>query len=355
MLAAIGVNVSVDGWRPSSRALALRRYTGAFVEFWHVGESLLSGWRRSQLNCPVIVDTVDLQYIRERRAATYGDAKLAEAERTKCRELPVYHAADAIVVVTPEEDEILSREGITTRRFCLPIIVPLRERTKMPRDPEVIFVAGFDHRPNVDGVLWFVNDIWNMVKDRVPKARLKIVGSNPPPAVLDLKYRPDVDVTGYVPDTAPYLDQAAVSIAPLRYGAGMKGKVAEALAAGVPVITTSVGAEGFRAVPGEHLLVANSAGDFAAAVVQALENPDRAARLGEAGQMLVAGICGPDAVAARMEQMIDFLVVGPPAPLSRAWLSYSAAYRAKAMTRAIAQGTGILKLRQLAKAPRASA
>jgi len=79
MLAGIGVNVSVDGWRPSARALALRRYTGAFVEFWHVGAALLRDWRRSQLNRPVLVDTVDLQYMRERRAATYGHVELAEA------------------------------------------------------------------------------------------------------------------------------------------------------------------------------------------------------------------------------------------------------------------------------------
>jgi glycosyltransferase involved in cell wall biosynthesis len=301
----------------------------------------------------VVVDTVDLQYIRERRAAKYGDGELAEAERTKRRELEVYHAADALVVVTPEEDEILRREGVTAQRFWLPIIVRLRERTTMPREPEVVFVAGFDHPPNVDGVLWFVNEIWNRVQDRVPKARLKIVGNNPPPPVLELKYRPGVDVTGYVPDTGPYLDQAAVSIAPLRYGAGMKGKVAEALAAGVPVITTSIGAEGFRAVSGEHLLVADSADDFAAAVVRTLENPGRAERLGQAGQALVAGVCGPDAVAARVEQMIDFLVEGPPAPLLSGWLSYSAEYRAKAVARAVAQGSGVLKLRQLARRLRA--
>jgi glycosyltransferase involved in cell wall biosynthesis len=134
----------------------------------------------------------------------------------------------------------------------------------------------------------------------------------------------------------------------------MKGKVAEALAAGVPVITTSIGAEGFRAVPGEHLMVADSASDFATAVVQVLENPDHAARLGRAGQALVAGICGPDAVAASIEQMIDFLLEGGPAPLSAGWLSYSSQYHAKAVTRAVAQRIGVLKARQLAKARRAA-
>jgi glycosyltransferase involved in cell wall biosynthesis len=319
-----------------------------------VGEAVLSDWRRSQLNRPVVVDTVDLQYVRERRAATYGEVELAEAERTRCRELAVYRAADATVVITPEEHETLRSEGIINPHFLLPIVVPLRERSVMQRGPEVVFVAGFEHRPNVDGVLWFVNEIWTMVQDRVPGARLKIVGSNPPPAVLELKYGPGVDVTGYVPDTGPYLDHAAVSIAPLRYGAGMKGKVAEALAAGVPVITTSIGAEGFRAVPGEHLMVADSASDFATAVVQVLENPDHAARLGRAGQALVAGICGPDAVAASIEQMIDFLLEGGPAPLSAGWLSYSSQYHAKAVTRAVAQRIGVLKARQLAKARRAA-
>jgi glycosyltransferase involved in cell wall biosynthesis len=152
------------------------------------------------------------------------------------------------------------------------------------------------------------------VKSQVPEAKLTIVGSHPPEQVLKLAALEDVEVTGYVPETAIFLDRAALSVAPLRYGAGMKGKVAEAMAAGLPVVTTSIGSQGFGAVSGEHCIIADSAGDFAVAVIRLLKNPALAQSIGTAGQRLVAGICGPEVVSRNVQDMLEAVSKNQRAP-----------------------------------------
>ena len=131
----------------------------------------------------------------------------------------------------------------------------------------VVFVGNFRHTPNVDAAVHFVAETWPLVRAALPGVRLSLVGTAPPPAVQALA-GPDVDVTGWVPETRPYLDAARVSIAPLRFGAGVKGKIAEALACGLPVVTTTIGAEGMDLVDGEHALVADAPQAFADAVVR---------------------------------------------------------------------------------------
>src|SRR5690606_4514163 len=121
----------------------------------------------------------------------------------------------------------------------------------------------FRHDPNLDGVTWFVNEIWPGVRARHPAARLTVIGSYPTRAVHALGETAGVTVLGYVPDLEPHLDRAAVAIAPLRFGAGMKGKVTDAMAAGLPVVTTTIGAQGLDLVGGRHAWIADDADAFA--------------------------------------------------------------------------------------------
>jgi len=185
-----------------------------------------------------------------------------------------------------------------------PIVVELRERPKRTRAPELLFVGGFIHPPNEDGICWFVREVWPDVRDAVPDATLTIVGSHASAEVLALERCAGVRVVGYVPDTAPYLDRAAVSIAPLRYGSGMKGKVVEALACGVPVVTTSAGAQGLEVRAGVDLEVADQPQAFAHAVVALLQNPVLAEAMGLAGQKVAARLCDPDRIEQSLQEMI---------------------------------------------------
>ena len=156
-----------------------------------------------------------------------------------------------MIVLTAEDDEVLRGEAGIPRRFRIPNIVQLRDRPILERGPDVVFVGSFCHRPNVDAITWFVEDVWGLVRRRMPCASLKIIGDEATTEVRDLARRDGVELLGHVPELEPYLDRTAISIAPLRYGAGMKGKVSTALASGVPMVTTSVGAQGFRARVGQ--------------------------------------------------------------------------------------------------------
>jgi glycosyltransferase involved in cell wall biosynthesis len=252
----------------------------------------------------VIIDSVDVSFARSAAGVVVGAVDPAFAELEYQFELPTYRAADAVVVVSDDDEKILTREGDMPPLYVLPIIMPTRPRVPGERKCEALFIGGFKHEPNLDGLRWFISDVWPAVRAAVPAACVKVIGSHAPPEVWAFQQVPGVEVLGFVPDTNPYLDQAAVSIAPLRYGAGMKGKVAEAMASGLPVVTTRVGAQGFGAVHGKHLLIADVPADFAQALIDLFLDPQCRERLGRAGQQHIAGMCGPEAVGRSVEQMI---------------------------------------------------
>ena len=152
-----------------------------------------------------------------------------------------------------------------------------------------------------------------LVRQTVPEARLIIVGSNATREVKEPAEVPGVEVCGYVPDTGPYLDRAAVLIAPLRYGGGMKGKVCEALASGVSVVTTSVGAQGIPLVSGISACIADSPREFADAVVSILRSPADAERMGAKGREVMVGLCSAQAVAPQVQKLVELVRASPSA------------------------------------------
>lgn len=131
--------------------------------------------------------------------------------------------------------------------------------------------GGFSHEPNIDAVLYFCKDILPTIREAIPDIKFLIVGSNPPEEIKRL-HNDFITVTGYVPSTAPYLWQSYISVAPLRYGAGMKGKVGEAMAHGLPVVATTTGAQGMGLVDREDVMIADSPENFARAVIELIQN-----------------------------------------------------------------------------------
>ncbi len=253
-----------------------------------------------QPQASLVIDSVDVHYLRERSAGVLGLPEGESEPQTKCAELNAYRRADCVIVVTEEEQQALFREARLANTFVIPNIVPLRHRSKRIRQPEVIFIGGFRHAPNIDAVRWLVSTIWPKVRSQVAAARLLIIGSAVPPEIEALADAPGVEVLGYVPDTGPYLDRAAVSVAPLRYGAGMKGKVNEAMAAGVPVVSTSIGMQGLKVQSGRHCIIADTADDLAQSIASLLVDPEAAEAIGHSGQEFIAAICS----AERVEQLV---------------------------------------------------
>lgn len=316
-LEVAGVRFLTAGGEAVLDALVSRPYVMVLCEFWGTAELLRPQVRWAQPGAGFVVDSVDIHFAREEAGIPLGHFKPAEVAARKTRELAVYRAADAVVVVTDEDAERLREAGPVPRLVNIPIVIEGLARRLGNRDPELLFIGGFDHHPNVDAVRWFADEVFPMVRREEPEARWLIVGSNPSAEVRALASRPGIEVVGFVPETRPYLERAAVSIAPLRYGGGMKGKVTEAMAAGLPVVTTGFGAQGIQAIDGTHLLVADSAADFAAAVVGLLRDPDRAQAIGSAAQRHIADLCGPEAVRTRIGELVDAFPATGCGPLQR--------------------------------------
>ena len=152
-------------------------------------------------------------------------------------------------------------------------------------DPDTIsFIGRMDYYPNIECMQRFCSQVWPLLQRERPALKLLIVGADPVPEVLTLGKLPGITVTGSVPDVRPFVRQSAVNVAPLAIARGTQNKILEAMAMGVPVVTTGLAAGGVDAEPGRHLLVADSASETAAAVLRIVNNPDERARLSAAGR-----------------------------------------------------------------------
>jgi glycosyltransferase involved in cell wall biosynthesis len=185
-----------------------------------------------------------------------------------------YRRARSVLVPTAEDAAFLARNvpGIGPGVVPFGLAAGGEGEPALPRDDVLLFVGNYAHPPNRDAAAWLAREILPLVRRKRPGVELQLVGSEPTPDVTALA-GPGVVVTGHVPSVAPYLAGCSVFVAPLRLGGGVRMKLLEALAAGVPVVTTTVGAAGLDAVPGRDLLVGDSSEEFAAAVVRLLEDP----------------------------------------------------------------------------------
>ncbi len=331
MLTEDGVQVRPPGWLPGlERVLLEQTFDAVVFEFWHNAELGAGLVDRYQPWARTIVDTVDIHFRREEAALKLGISDAATVEANKRRELATCEKAHAVICVSVEDGGILESESKIGRWFVIPLIVPFRDRSVRERGPELLFLGGFGFPPNRDGILWFANEVWPQIHASRPDASLTVVGSNVTAEVAALSERAGIEVVGYVPDVAPYFDRAAMMVAPLLYGAGVKTKVVEAMAASLPVVTTPVGAQGLEVVSGEHLMIADDGETFARHVVDLLGEPERAGRIGRAGREYVAATVSPEVIEARMGSVLDAVVDrGRPAVPPLGWVVRSAAAKAR--------------------------
>ena len=234
----------------------------------------------------IVFDTVDLHYLREQRLAELDGSKALHesAQATREQELGVIAGSDLTLVVSSVEQELLAKELPSAKVDIVTIIHETRDADQQFTDRTgLIFVGGFRHPPNVDAVTWFVAEVWPLVQQKQPDMIFTIVGSNMPGAIRDLS-APNVVVAGFVEYMDPLLDAARISIAPLRYGAGVKGKVNQAMACGLPVVATSAAAEGMGLNDGDDLLIADSPAAFADAVVRLYNDQKLWDHLAEGGK-----------------------------------------------------------------------
>ena len=282
------------------------RFDVAMVSRHYVAGEMLSLLRRHAPRAKLLFDTVDLHYLRERRAAELtGDAAaLRAAMRTREFELALIRDADATLVVSGVERELLAVDAPGADVRMLSNLH--REAAPGPawsqRDG-LLFVGGFRHPPNVDAVQWFAREVFPRIRAARPAIELHCVGGDVPNEIARLADVPGVCIHGHVPDLQPMLDAARVSIAPLRYGAGVKGKVNQAMAHGLPVVATGCAVEGMHLRDGEDVLVADAAVAFADAVLRLHDDEALWSRLAANGRVSVATHFSLDAARATVRAL----------------------------------------------------
>lgn len=256
---------------------------------------------RREFHIPIVFDTVDLHYRRlEREAAVRGrDTKWRTMQR---REIALARDADVTVTGGDSERALLRAEGIS-RAYELPVIEPLPPAPGGGWESRsgIVFLGNYAHAPNVDAARWLCEAIVPLVRQRLPDVDFTLAGADPTRAVRALA-SPHVRVAGFVPDAAALLAQARVFAVPLRFGAGTKGKTVYALAHGIPVVSTTVGAEDVFAA-GEYDDTPDEPEAFAASIVELYEDRVRWERLSAAGRAIAARFT-PAAAGHKLDAML---------------------------------------------------
>lgn len=268
----IGITVFDDNM---SIANVLHKYTYdvVFIEFYFIADYYLPRVRLIQPKCPIIIDSVDVHYIRKYSQSniTHNNEDIEDANITKDIETKIYNKADVVITVTDDDAKLLSMDCPKLKIRIIPNIHELNYCNNYMCDQSLIFIGGFTHEPNVDAILFFHKQILPIIRKSIPGIQLKIVGSAPTEDIIALQGE-NIIVTGFVPSTSPYLHASKISIAPLRFGAGMKGKIGEAMAHGVPVVTTSVGAQGMGLTNRKNVIIADTPEEFAHSVVELMND-----------------------------------------------------------------------------------
>jgi GT2 family glycosyltransferase/glycosyltransferase involved in cell wall biosynthesis len=234
----------------------------------------------------VVFDTVDLHFLRTERQAELEGSALARAAADSKRdeELALIRKADVTLVVSAYEQTLLAQLAPGARVMVLSTIHDLLQGGKPFAEREgLVFIGGFQHPPNADAVLWYAQEILPRVRAALPGAKTYIVGSKVPANIRALAAE-DFVVTGYVPDVTPYFTSCRASIAPLRYGAGVKGKINLAMSYGLPVVATTPSIEGMHLNPDEDVLVADDPEAFAAQLVRVYRDEALWRRLAAGGR-----------------------------------------------------------------------
>lgn len=254
---------------------------------------------RAHAGIPVVYDTIDLHHVRMRRQAEIEGGAAEPWQKMEQLELTCARAADGTVVVSGEEAALLERAGVEPVAVVPTIHDVVPAGTRREDTAGLLFIGGYNHQPNVDAVEWLVREIMPRVWNVLPDAHLTLLGAGPPPTVLALAGE-RVTVTGFVQNVDPYFRAARVFVAPLRFGAGVKGKIGHALMYRLPVVTTPVGAEGFALRHGENALVAQDAAAFADAIVALYRDPDLWAALAAGAQDVLRPFSSAGVVATAL-------------------------------------------------------
>ncbi|MBI5675729.1 MAG: glycosyltransferase [Nitrospirae bacterium] len=233
---------------------------------------------KAKTHMKVIYDCHDLTYLREMRRAEIESNKTAmeAALKSKKDELYLSSISDAVVVLSSFERDLLLKENPNIKVYLIPLVYPLPNlKIKQYYETKgLLYIGGFVHPPNEDAVLWFVREILPLIHKELPDVDFNILGSYLPKSIAKLSSA-RIKGIGYVEDVSLFFQNSRIFVAPLRFGAGAKGKIIQSMSYGLPVVTTTIGAEGLDLKDGFDALIADEPSDFANKVVELYRSGDR--------------------------------------------------------------------------------
>ena len=223
----------------------------------------------------------------------------SEPDQERYRELGITRPASGVVP-----------NGVDTQA------TPFLAAKPKSQPPRVLFTGTLCYEPNVNGIFWFHREVWPILKTLVPQVRWQIIGRAPTQSIMNLAEQdPAIDLAADVPAVQPYLEQADAGICPLFSGSGTRLKILEAFSAGLPMVSTRLGAEGIDAVPGEDILIADNPAEFASAIARLLQNPSEAERIRQNARSLAVKLYDWASIAEKAaRQLNDLLCQNKSAP-----------------------------------------
>ena len=283
-----GIEVIYNPWLESLHDFFSERgseFDFVMISRHYIAANYISLLERYCPHAKFILDTVDLHYLREERLAELENSLPLRrvAVQTRRYELAVIAAADATLVVSPVEKTVLEQDAPDANIHVITNVHEVHgSQRPWSERKDIFFVGGYQHPPNVDAAIWFVGSIWPLVREQLPEIQFHLIGSKANERVSSLNGN-GVQFHGFVKNLEPWLNRCRLAIAPLRYGAGVKGKVNMSMSHGQPVVATPAAVEGLFSRPGEDILVAQSEQEFAAQVVRLYQDEQLWNRISVAG------------------------------------------------------------------------
>ncbi|MDQ4120880.1 MAG: glycosyltransferase [Acidobacteriota bacterium] len=287
--------------------LRQEKFDAAILSYPLVADNVFSLVKRLLPEAKIIFDTVDVHFVRlSREFELTRDKRFAEeSARYRKIEARLALAADQVWCVTEDDKKFLQAVAPEAKIEIVPNIHRLHGRGEpFAERRDLLFIGGFGHRPNVDAIFYFVNEIFPLVQERLPGVKIHIVGSRTPPEITALASE-TIRVEGFVPDVTPLFETARVFVAPLRFGAGMKGKIGQALSYGLPTVTTEIGAEGMNLKHEEEVLIAGNARKFAAEVVRLYQSEELWQHLSESGYRFIERNFAPPIIEGKIRVSLE--------------------------------------------------
>jgi glycosyltransferase involved in cell wall biosynthesis len=299
------------GW--AERILTSADFELALISYWEPASRLIPLVRRHSPATRILLNTIDLNFLRVARRSFSQRAALDGAYGgAVANELNTYDQADALLTVSDKERDLLD-DFLGKQAFTLPLVEDV-PRSPHPVDARrgMMFVGNFRHLPNCEAVEHLCGEVLPLVdKSLLARHPFTVLGSWLDQVSLDVDpASPGVDLVGWVPSVRPYLERSRISVVPLRHGAGVKGKVIQSMMAYTPVVTTPIGAEGLDLVQGEHALIGSDATDLAAGITRLLTDDPLWERLARQGADHVDARHRPDVLGPRFIEIVEAVMAG---------------------------------------------